>query len=332
MYRTKEEAINAIRENDREEEFYDYNLFKSIEFDLFRDDKDVVLKAIENSPISLKYSSERLKDDKEIVLYGVNKSRNILEYASDRLKDDKDFVLNVIKNGGIVAPYLSDRLKDDKETVLKAIEYDMHGIDYASDRLKDDKNFIFKAVELQITSLNYLSDEWKDNKDLIIHAIKLNSNHAYTHASYELQKDRDVVLKMLECSTYEKNSSLVNSNLVNNIKNNFSDDKEVMLMAISLNELFFGHCSKTLQNDKEVVLAAINMDKGVFRYASTEIQDLCKDKDPIKTLESVILHEQLQKIVPPKTMEFARNLSEECKQNTMEQSNQVAKPKARMKI
>lgn len=105
------------------------------------------------------------------------------------------------------------------------------------------------------------------------------------------------------------------------------------------------HVSTELKNDRQFVISTLQAQKSqltemgflkiensnyekILQHTSKEIQELCKDKDPIKTLESVILYDQLEKVVPPKTIEFARNLSEECKQATMEQS----KPKARMKI
>ncbi len=43
--------------------------------DRFKDDKDIVLCAIENNPEALEFASDNLKCDKDVVLASVNKVR-----------------------------------------------------------------------------------------------------------------------------------------------------------------------------------------------------------------------------------------------------------------
>ena len=98
----------------------------------------------------------------------------------------------------------------------------------------------------------------------------------------------------------------------------FSDDKDVAMLAVEMNGLFLFYCSDRLKNDKEVVLKAIKGNGNWFIfasdklkndihmvleavrktpdpiiYASAEIQKLCENSDPVKTLESIINHRQL---------------------------------------
>ena len=56
-----------------------------------------------------------LKNDKEVVLNAVQKNGAVLEYASDELKNDKEVVLQAIQIYACSLKYVSDELKNDKE-------------------------------------------------------------------------------------------------------------------------------------------------------------------------------------------------------------------------
>ena len=90
--------------------------------------------------------------------------------------------------------------------------------------------------------------------------------------------------------------------------------------------------SDKLKNDKEVVLVAIEKDVQAARFASDDIKQLFQHGDEVNSLKKAILHEQLQREIKPKGLDFAKSLSAECKQAAMEQSNQVAKARPKMKI
>ena len=70
-----------------------------------------------------------MKDDKDIVLLAVNKDGTALKYASERLRDDEGVVLTAVSNYVNALKYASDRLK---------IEY---GYDYLKDNDSDDLPF-----------------------------------------------------------------------------------------------------------------------------------------------------------------------------------------------
>lgn len=67
--------------------------------------KEAALKAIINEETwKFEYFSDMLKDDKEVVLAAVQKYGWALKYASERLKDDKEVVLAAVQKNGS-APY-----------------------------------------------------------------------------------------------------------------------------------------------------------------------------------------------------------------------------------
>ena len=63
----------------------------------FKNDKDVVLTAIESKPRSIQYASDNLKDDDEVVKFAIERDGYSLKYASNRIKSDPKMLLNALK-------------------------------------------------------------------------------------------------------------------------------------------------------------------------------------------------------------------------------------------
>ena len=66
-----------------------------------RSDKDVVLAAVSNKPIIVKYASDELKEDKDIGIIAMKKSTKCYEFLGPKLKQDKDIldILNPPQQG-----------------------------------------------------------------------------------------------------------------------------------------------------------------------------------------------------------------------------------------
>ena len=105
-------------------------------FDLFRDDKEIVLMAVKESGIALKFASDRLKDDKEVVLEAVKQNNIALGYASDRLKDNKEVVSEAVNLNGKVLCFASDNLRDDVEVALGALRKNCMALKSVSERIR----------------------------------------------------------------------------------------------------------------------------------------------------------------------------------------------------
>ncbi len=62
----------------------------------FRDDRDVVLAAVNQDGMTLQYASARRRDDKEIVLTAVTENPDAIAYASASLQEDDDALISCI--------------------------------------------------------------------------------------------------------------------------------------------------------------------------------------------------------------------------------------------
>ena len=151
----KQEAIKQIRAGKK---------LNKWSFELFRDDKEVVIEAVRKSGINLGHASDRLKNDREVVMEAVKQSGVILQYASDKLRDDKEVVFESVIRSATLG-YASDRLKDDKNVVLEAVKRNGASLQYASDKLRNDKEIVLESIKQEKELIIFASSEIKEMCD-----------------------------------------------------------------------------------------------------------------------------------------------------------------------
>ena len=86
----------------------------------------------------LRYASDTLKNDRDVVLAAVQHNGMVLHYASANLRNDQDIVLAAVQQHGDALQYASDGLRNDQGVVLVAVQ--QHGrmaLLYASANLKN---------------------------------------------------------------------------------------------------------------------------------------------------------------------------------------------------
>ena len=66
----------------------------------FKDDRDVVLKAVGQNGMALRYASGKLRNDEVVVLVAVEKYGLALQHASTTLRNERGVVLAAVKNDG----------------------------------------------------------------------------------------------------------------------------------------------------------------------------------------------------------------------------------------
>ena len=186
---TKEEAIELVKQ--------DVYALENLDIK-FKNDKDVVLVAVNTGGFALKYASAELKNDKEIVMAAVSNNGGSLEYASDELKNDKEIVFIAISHYGWEIEHATEKLKNDKEIVLAAVKKSGDSLQYASEELRNDKDVILAALSNHVSPLQYASKEIRNNKYIIMHAVKID-NIALDYVDYRWQEDEDVK-QLLKCS------------------------------------------------------------------------------------------------------------------------------------
>lgn len=102
--------------------------------------KELVLIAVQQNSLALKYAPEPLRNDEAVVLQAVMTSPHedkSFSYASDDLRQDKKFVLQIVKINGLCLQHTLGDLFDDLDVVETAIAQNREAINSASKRLQD---------------------------------------------------------------------------------------------------------------------------------------------------------------------------------------------------
>jgi hypothetical protein len=262
-----------------------------------REDKEVILAAVNGNGLALEYASEALRADREVAVAAVNTKSNALRYVSETLKEDKkfllavvkkfvvvliwgnealranrEFVLAAVKQNGLALEYASEALSSDREVVLAAVKQNGDSLLYADETLQADKEVVLAAVEfgaiqdLCDSPLRYASETLQADKEMVLAAVKKNGI-ALQYASETLKADKEFALAVIEVNKF--------SNAENYFKY-FSEalqaDREVVLVAVKSRGFVLKDMSEALRADKEIVLAAIKETGKAFYHASEALQ------------------------------------------------------------
>lgn len=238
-----------------------------------------------------------------------------------------ELINQIIKNGawinGTNIMQIYKQYNNDREVAEAAINRSAKSVEYLSDDLKNDVPLMRTAVSKSFIAYQHMGPDAKKDVEIIKAMLQKKSSQIFKERKKipkDIFSDRDLML-----------NSLRSSNNVKHFDKSLKEDPEFAKKAIEINYKSYQNFPDSIKDNAEVLIHGLTKTyhrDEFFQHASDRLKELCKDKDPIKTLESFILHEQLQKEIKPKALDFAKNLSAECKQATMEQS----KPRVKMKI
>ena len=100
--------------------------------------RDLVLAAVWQDGMALRYASEELQADREIVLAAVRQDGMALCFASEELQADREIVLAAVQQDGRALCFASAELQAEPDLVLAAVRQDGRALDYASVELLAD--------------------------------------------------------------------------------------------------------------------------------------------------------------------------------------------------
>ncbi len=242
--------LDAPQEISEEKRVYYSEVIKNKPYNLellppeVRDDKELMLLAVETDGYSLKFASDRLKDDEEVALAAMTNlpCYEVFCAASDRLNADKDFVLKCIGMceredvyhiinwmlGSMTGPPRRPDWSDDKDVMLLAVQRG-RCLSFASPRLRDDKEVVMASLCHWGSTLTYASDRLQSDRELVLQAAQY----------WWTLRDVDP-------------------------KSEFRDDKEIVMKVVQNYASSINGASPRLQVDRDVVLAAVRQDNSIL--------------------------------------------------------------------
>lgn len=215
MYKNKKTAIRILKQEDWK--------FREKQFDLLRDDFDVVKTAVEIRGWYLKYASNKLKNNPEIVKSAINEYSSALEYASKELRNNPEIAKFAASKHGCSIRYASKQLRNNFEIALIAVKQDSRAFKYLSKELKDNPKILIAALEDYHETIELYDEFWSQDD-----SYYLKEANALIHASTRIKrlcKDKGPLeaIELLE-KLYlleELEAELQNSNSTPSLKKKF---------------------------------------------------------------------------------------------------------------
>ena len=102
------------------------------------------------------YAGPGCKDDRDIVLAAVQQFGEALEFAGPGLKDDREVVLAAVRERGAALMHAGEICRDNKEIVLAAVQQNAESI-YGSEGCKNDTESHFSHFLVSPTIYHVLN-------------------------------------------------------------------------------------------------------------------------------------------------------------------------------
>ena len=163
-----------------------------------RDNRDIVLNAVELNSNNFEYASQRLKNDLEIALAAFENSEHretTMAQTGNKLKSNYEYFANIIEIMGQdthikVAKYASDKLKNDEKFAKLVLGWDGTEIQYFSKEIQQKPALAMLAIE------NGAPITKDTNEETLLNIIK-KSPH-FLDDKNELLHNKEFLLKVAE--------------------------------------------------------------------------------------------------------------------------------------
>ena len=251
-----------------------------------RDDREVVLRCVQDDGMMLKFASPGLRQEKSLVLEAVTSSGAALVYAHSDLRNDIDVVRAAVKSKGKALQFASEALQNDVEIAMCALKKDASCFAYAGETVRADKFCALEAVSKNGNALRNVSLSLQDDVDVVKAAITQN-HAALPHAGLRAKADKDLIIAAIEMhpNTFEYASDDLKADLevattalrhtltttFPSVASSLSNNRAFMLEAVTKNATWLQNAGGAARNDPEVVLAAVKKDMAVLKHAGSRV-------------------------------------------------------------
>lgn len=180
-YETKIDCINAIKNGEK---------FEDSKFDLFRENKDVIIAVVSHNYWNYKKIDKSFLGDIDIVKI-ILKNIDIYSDISEELQNN----IEMQKLAITINPKAFRKIKNKNDEITNfAIDRFKENIFYADDRfIENNEKKLFEILENYSPKLKDVGDKLKNNKNIVLTLVKENGEELM-YASEILQKDKDVVM------------------------------------------------------------------------------------------------------------------------------------------
>lgn len=255
----------------------------------FQDDKEFIEKAVLTNYKVLDYVDEEFRKEEVIEKLLKKGQYKALAYAPDEMKGNEKLILdllnalsadfrktlfssssnaeeldNIINDVKFVISTMSPKLLKNKEIMLSACEHTIP--DYVDFHFSNNKDFMYQVITNNPDMLDMLSDRLKNDEAFILKLVRNSSCIDITNEIVKQHlKDKDFAIKCYRAKKLFADFAPY--------ADEYSDDKEFLLLAVGRMGTDLKYASDRLKDDKEVVMAAVKNQGSALKFASDHLKN-----------------------------------------------------------
>ena len=198
--------------------------------------KNIILEAIKENSIFIKYLSDESKNDKKIILSAVKNNGLYLKFVSDKFKNNKKIVLASVKQNGLAIEYMDKKFFNDPEIILTAINENLQILRtykniinfeiFNNLNYKKNKKLILKNIKYLPLLYRFLNITIREDIKIAINIMKING-FAFRFILPKLSNNINIILAAL-------NSRKENKNIIDIIPINMHKKEIIVLKIIDI--------------------------------------------------------------------------------------------------
>lgn len=245
----------------------------------FRQDEDIVKKALSCGQAIFHFASQELRDNKQMAQIALQFCIKNYNCLSQNLKKNKELNLFALHLDGQVFNEIPKELKSDEDIILNSISTCPHAVSYANEETLKKKEFIEALLKINGLCLASCPKEVRSSLFYVNIALQESANknmYILKYVSDEIKNNKCYMIEILNnthIKDFHKGLSLV---------------------------------GKPLQDDVEIVLNAIKQYKPAIQFASKRIQDIVGEQDSIEVLEALFEKEKLENLTQENKSEIKK--------------------------
>jgi hypothetical protein len=158
----------------------------------FKQDRNLIIKALAIDPNQFQFTSEIIHNDKLFIKRAIKINADILKFVSPEVKSDENFMEDAIYINRDSLKYSSWSLLDNKLFMKKMIDLDSGNYQFASDRIKSMVDFAQPVLADNGSQLQFAPPNVKANREMVKLAIE-SDRSAIEFANPKIANEPEII-------------------------------------------------------------------------------------------------------------------------------------------